>query len=293
MTSSQVKYYPLKLGLLISTLAILVLVSLTSFWLQSTIFDTDNFTAMTTQAVGKESSRRSIGELVAGRIFEKTPTLRTVFSDRLAEHIAGTLDTDRAKSSIDRLARESQLLVTSPQREPVTIDLTGIKTSIASAQSLTGRTEDNARINVDNIPDEVVLIDTAELPSIHQQAVMVVWAGPLSLMLAIGLAIWWVLRASYRQARLFRIKIVLLSVALGSLFAITLGPLVEPPFIALGRDAPSQTLMRNVYEAFMSPFYRQAILIGMSAVFVTVVMSVWQWLARRYTVSFAIEKKSL
>lgn len=293
MLSSQAKYYLLKLSLLISTLAVLVLVSLTSFWLQFTIFDTDHFTTITTQVVEKESSRRSIGELVANQVFEKTPTLRTVFSDRLAEHIAGVLNTDRAKSSINRLTRESQLLITSPQREPITIDLTGIKTAITSAQDLTGRAEDNARINVDSIPDEVVLVDTTELPNVHRQAVVFIWIGPLSLALVIGLAIWWVLKANYKQARVFRIKIILLSVALGALIAITLGPLVEPSFIAIGRDAPSQTLMRNVYEAFMSPFYRQAIIAGISALFMAIVISIWQWLARRYTVSLTIEKKNL
>lgn len=292
MFSLQLKYYHFKLGVFIGTIAVLVLVSLASFWLQFTIFDTNNFTAIATQAVKKESSRRSLGELVAKRVFEKTPTLQTVFSDRLAKHIAGVLDTDMADSSINRLVRESQLLVTSPQRGPISIELTGIKAAITSAQSLAGRTDDSARINAGRIPDEVILINTAELPNIHRQATMFIWAGPLSLMLAAGLIIWWVLRARYRPARLLRFKVALISVALGALFAAMLGLMIEPAFIALGRDVSSQTLLRNIYDAFMSPLYNTAAITGTVSILVIATIGSWQWLARRHVVSPTIKKKS-
>jgi len=268
------------------------LVSLASFWLQFTIFDTNNFTAIATQAVKKESSRRSLGELVAKRVFEKTPTLQTVFSDRLAKHIAGVLDTDMADSSINRLVRESQLLVTSPQRGPITIELTGIKAAIASAQSLVGRTDDSARINAGRIPDEVILIDAVGLPNIYRQATMFIWAGPLSLMLAAGLIIWWVLKASYWPARLLRFKVALISVALGALFTAILGLLIEPAFVTLGRDVSSQTLLRNIYDAFMSPLYNMAAITGTVSILVIATIGSWQWFARRHVVSPTIKKKS-
>ena len=292
MFSLQLKYYHFKLGVFIGTIAVLVLVSLASFWLQFTIFDTNNFTAIATQAVKKESSRRSLGELVAKRVFEKTPTLQTVFSDRLAKHIAGVLDTDMADSSINRLVRESQLLVTSPQRGPITIELTGIKAAIASAQSLVGRTDDSARINAGRIPDEVILIDAVGLPNIYRQATMFIWAGPLSLMLAAGLIIWWVLKASYWPARLLRFKVALISVALGALFTAILGLLIEPAFVTLGRDVSSQTLLRNIYDAFMSPLYNTAAITGTVSILVIATIGSWQWFARRHVVSPTIKKKS-
>lgn len=292
MSHNKTKYYPVKLGLFVGTIAFLVLTALTSFWLQNNIFDNKNFTDITTQAMSKESSRRSIGELVSNRIFERTPILRSILSERLAEHISGVLVTERAQGAVNRVVRDSQLLVTSPQRNPLSIDLTGLKGSISAVQNITDRTDDKARFDVNSIPDEVVLIDTSGLPNFHRQALWVVWLGPLSVFLVICLTAWWVLRASGRF-RVRRLCITLLAVTLGALSALALGPLVEPSFIALGRDAPTQSLMRNVYEAFMTPFNHQAVVVGTSAVVVAGILATWHWVVRRYTIVFSLKKRNI
>ena len=290
LSISKPGYHGIKLGLLITTIAVLVLVALTSFWLRYTMFDTDNFTKLTTSAVHTPSSRRSIGELVANRVFERTPALRALLSDRLAERVAGVLETDRAQSSVNRAVRESQLLVTSPRRDPVTLDLTGFKSVIVTSQDLTNRTGDNARIDVNNIPDSVTIIDTTGWPNVHNYAMLFNWLGPISLLMAAILAGNWIMRGGKRLL-LQRVQIIIASVAAGAMLAIILGPIVEPSFIALGRDAPSQTLMRNLYEAFMSPFYRVSITICSAGIFSIVVIGVWRWFNDRYRIAYSIQKK--
>lgn len=101
----------------------LLLVALTSFWLHRTIFNTERFTEIATDSFIQESSRQSIGETITARILEGRPVLKAVASDRLSTTISGLLATEQAEAAITRTSREAQLLVTSPRREPVVLEL--------------------------------------------------------------------------------------------------------------------------------------------------------------------------
>lgn len=289
MSHVRKRHYLLKLSLFFGVIAVLLLIALTSFWAQRTLFDTDNFTATTTRAVSEESSRQAIGELVATRVFEKTPILGSLLSDRLAGHVAGLLGTERAQASVNRLAREAQLVITSPQREPVTIDLTGLKSAIVSVQDITGRTGNDVLIDADSIPDKVMLIDTASLPNIHHLAIVIVWLGPLTLLLALGLMAWWVLCG--RKVRMLRLLYILTLVISVAVLAIVIGLIAEPSFVALGSDVSSQTLLCNLYEAFMSSFYRQAMVLGSVSAVLLVGLTIWRWFTAKYSVKVAIIKR--
>lgn len=51
MSHNKTKYYPVKLGLFVGTIAFLVLAALTSFWLQNNIFDNKNWYKTSLQAI--------------------------------------------------------------------------------------------------------------------------------------------------------------------------------------------------------------------------------------------------
>lgn len=93
MARAPRNYYPIKLGLLIAAISLLVLISLTALWLQRNIYDTERFTTITTKVFAEESSRQSIGHLVSSQVLEATPTLKSLLSERLAGHVANLLGT--------------------------------------------------------------------------------------------------------------------------------------------------------------------------------------------------------
>lgn len=268
----------------------LIVISLTSLWLNRVIFNTERFTTVTTSVFAQQSSRDSVGSLIANRIFENRPLLRAALSSRLSSYISGLLASDTATASVNRLAREGQLLFTSPRRDPVIIDLSGVKPIIASAQELVQKSEVEQRINVADIPDSVTVIDTKALPNFHRSAVYTHLMGPLSLFGALVLSAAWVNRGGkrnwYKRSRMLMLVVIASAIA-----ALIIGPLAEPSFISLGRDAPSQTLLSNLYKGFITPFRNQALWLGSVTGVILLCTTIYHEFTRRYAVNLSVTKK--
>ena len=288
-------WYKMKLGVFFVLMGALILVSLTSFWLQRQIFNTERFTTITTDAIMRETSRQSIGEVVANQILSEQPTLRFLLGDRLAGQVAGLLGTDLAHSSIERVAREAQMLVTSPAREPLVLQLSSIKTALVALQGLADRTDritiPTSDLTVNNIPDEVVIFDTTKVPNINGVAVAISWLGPICLVLTMIGIIWWISRSSkkYRPKRLQGVALLIVAVAV---VAAVSGPLIRPSVIVFGQDVQSQILLGNVYDAFLEAFYLQVWWMGGIAVLIFVLAFVWDRFIRRYKVKIVVDKIS-
>jgi cytochrome bd-type quinol oxidase subunit 1 len=289
-TPTHTKYI-VKISLFFTVVATLLIIALTGFWLQRTFFNTERFTQIASTSIVSESSRQSIGTLVAERVFANRPALESIFSDRLSSFTAGILATDSAQKIIQTAAQEAQLLITSPRRDPVVLNLTSIKTAITGVQSITQTPDAERRINIGDIPDSITLIDTSELPNVHNLAVYVLWLGPISLLIASIAIIWWILRAT-KKYRLRRVQIVFSVLIATAIIAVVLGPLIEPAFIAIGRDAASQTLLRNLYEAFTLPFTNQALLVGLVGVIGLLSTTLYAHFLSKYSVHLHIQKKN-
>lgn len=282
--------YLLKMSAFFITIASLIVISLTSVWLNRVIFNTERFTTITTSVFAQQSSRDSVSNLIANKIFENRPLLKATLSGRLSSYISGLLASDTATISVDKLAREGQLLFTSPRREPVVIDLSGVKPIIASAQELIQKNESEQRINIADIPDSITIIDTQALPNFHRAAVLTHLLGPLSLLCALILAGVWLARGG--KANRYKRSRMLMVVVFGSaLVAIIIGPLAEPSFISLGRDAPSQTLLSNLYKGFITPFRNQAMWLGATSAILLIITTITYELSRRYAINISITKK--
>ena len=120
LKNNKKRWYYAKITIFFSVISVLLLVSLTAFWLQRTIFNTERFTALTTEALLQESSRQSIGEIASNKILNNQPTLKMVLGDKLTEQVSGLLGTEYASKSLGKVARQAQLVFTSPAREPIT-----------------------------------------------------------------------------------------------------------------------------------------------------------------------------
>lgn len=280
----------IKMSLFFASISLLLLVSLTALWLNKTIFNTENFTRIATTTFNEESSRESIGDLIAARIFENSPILKVTLSDRLSGSIAGILGSETAQTNIEKLARESHLIITSPERKPFELDLVPLKSFISSAQELVQNEDTQRRINTDDIPDKIMILDTSTLPNIHKISVYLFLAGPLALMVAFGLAGYW-LKKGGKQNLYKRFRIILLVMIATAILALIIGPLAEPSFISIGRDAPSQSLLRNIYEGFTQPYRNQALWFGFFATFILLLTTAWYEFNRRYKIIVKVSKK--
>ncbi len=281
------------MGAFFGLIGVFLLISLTAFWLQRTVFSTERFTAITTEALLQESSRQSIGNVVAGQILAEKPALKMVLGDKLAGQVSGLLGTEFAKNSVGRVAREAQLIITSPARKPLTFHLTSIKGALVSIQGVASRVgqEVPGGLTADSIPDEIVIVDTSQIPNVNKIAIITGWLGPLTFLLAVVGLIAWVKRGG-KKYYLKRMQISSLVVVITALIAMMIGPLVEPAILAVAQDAPTQTLLSNIFNALMQPFYEQAWwLFGVAAI-VGLLALVWEKIIRHYRVKVVVTKQA-
>lgn len=254
---------------------LLLLISQAAFWVHRNLYNSENFTEIATTAVTAPSSRQSISGAIVDKALEDRPIIRGTLGPRLSGVVAGLLDTDVASGLTDRLVEQAQVVLTTPRREPFVIETSGIKNIISSIQTILSRSEEDARINPDEIPDEITILDTNKLPNIYSFGVAILWLGPLSLAIALGLMICWVMRAKPKSAKLLRVRVVSLLVVASGAIALLFGPMFKPPVLSVAENARAQTLLGNIFDAFIAPFNQQAKLLVTLGIIGVIISYLW------------------
>lgn len=280
--------YGAKLTILFTTIITLLIISLSAAWLNRVIFDTNRFTSTASAALLEQSSRDSIGRLVADRLLENRPVLDRLIAEPVANVVSSFLATEQAQSGIERTVREGQLLFTSPQKPPVVLDFTPYKSAIVTAQQIIPN-EGEQRIDVNDIPDAVVLIDTTQLPNFYEYSLYTNFAGPAAFVAAVVLAGAWIWRG--KANRYGRSRAVLVAVLAAGIIAVVLGPIAEPAFVSIGRDAASQTILGNLYDAFITPFRNQALVLAGTAILGLVALIATHEIRNHFNFEFKTSKK--
>lgn len=252
---------------LFGSIGIALIVSLSSLWLSRVFFSKDTLSEITTTALAEQSSRDSIGSAVADSVFEDSAVLRQVAGPRLASLVSSILGTDLASSAVDEFVERVRVALTTSEDETVTVNFKGLKDTIAQIQSVIGQSDEEQQINVDTIPDTIVVIESDRLPDIYKIGITVFWLGPISFVYAIGALAYWIYRG--RKAALWvRIRLSGLLIVASSVVALLAGPLIEPLFVSIARQASTQTLLGNLYAGLITPFQSQAMMLFVVGVFI-------------------------
>lgn len=268
----------------------LILGAMTAFWLQRQFFDTQRFSDTATVALTSQSSRESIAAAVTERALENNAIVRVTVGTQVEGIVANALQTDVAQNTIRNTVERLQLLVTTPRQDPLIIDLTSVKAIVATGQTRVAETSPLAAFDVSTIPDTLTIVDTAKIPNVHQTTILVLWIGPMALILAAAGLMYWIHRGGNRFA-LHRYSIAGLVVAAAGLVAVIVGPLVRPGILSVADDASSQTLVGNLYDAFMNPFTAAGWVVFAAGLIIALSFAGLNALTRRYTVEVKVRKK--
>lgn len=264
----------LKISILVITSVSLLLIAQTSLWLSNNVFNNQKFTQITTEAITSESSRQSISNLLVDRMLEDRPMLNSVLGNRISSLISGLLGTDLAERSIEKIVQNAQLILTTPKKPPIVIDVRPYKQAAINISNALMR-DDEPKIDINRIPDEIVLLDTSKLPNYYQYGILLLWLGPIAALLALALLGAWIYRAKIAVVRLMRTRIALAAVLASGLIAMLIGPLFKPAFLSVAESAQAMTLLGNIYDGFIAPFYVQSQTISVIAFLLLVVTYAW------------------
>jgi len=243
--------------------ALLLFLGQSAYWINHTVFDQQNFTQITTNALLKESSRDAIATSVVDKALADRPVAKRVLGSRLESLVSGLLGTDLSSQAIKTLTSKTYAYATAPNREDIAIDLTGIKDPLSSlitvvqgVQNVRG-VESESRLETAQakIPDQIVLISSDSFPDISGAVKTMLWVGPL---LWLGSLICFILyiylgRAQYAK----KVYMAGLAIIIVALFGLATTPFIPPPIAAAVQNIALRPVAESLASGFLAPFAEQ------------------------------------
>lgn len=248
----------LKRAIWLSVLAaVLLVITNSAIWVNNQIFDTKNFTNTVKTSLTSEESRNAIATGLTDRALDGRPILRNVVGDVPVNIVGGLLGTNQAEKAVEKVTSKLHVLVTSEQRESVSYDITGIKSVLTQLYDTVTNLGREPRINPNNIPDEIVLIEAGKLPNLYKASVAFLWLAPLAFVGAfLALAYPYFKNPKDYKAILAIQGAIVASTAL---LALSIGPLFKPPVLANIQTGTGRTVIENIYDAFIATFNTQSL----------------------------------
>ncbi len=240
----------------------LLVIANSALWFNKYIFNGDNFTRLTTQAIEQESSRTALATAITDKLLEGRPRLKQVIDEPVIKLVSGLLDSNLAQTALTKTVSQFQTILTAEKPENVSFDLSSIKQTlpqvIAVAGNISDRNTEAAELRVEDIPDTITIINTDELPNIYRLGVALLWIAPIAALIAVAIFIYLIYRARYSR----RLSAAVLAtegsvLIIAGLFALALGPLFKPPILANVPNANMRIIIENIYQTFINTFNSQ------------------------------------
>lgn len=265
-----------KLGksLLLAGGALLILLANLFVWLNRTVFDTANFSSLTTESLTSEQSRRAIANSVVDRALTDRPILNSIAGDELAILVTAILGSNQAQGAIERLSAALHAYIVSDSRTVVTFDLVPLKETIALLAGIAGRQGSVQVVRVEDLPDSVVLLDRRNVPSLHGIKTLSAVAAPIAVLGGtVLLGTYAYLRREQLLAVARRIGIALGAAELVSLVIIAS---LKPVVVANVPNPDMQSILASLTSALTAPLQSQSVLLLVLGIALVVISLVWR-----------------
>lgn len=255
------------IAITVAIAAVALLLFNSAVWFNRYIFTTANFTSTAMPAILSDASTDAVATEITDRLLQERPALRSTINDRVIKLMSALLETDLAGRLVEKSVTTLQIAITSQNPQVVAIELSGIKNVLSQVltlgRQLTDRPVEEQRINVDEIPDQIVLLDPKNLPNIYAFGSTMLWLSPLMLLTTLG-ALGYPLYRAFRIGRDTVKKVLAIQggVIIGAgLFGLAIGPLLKPNVLAPISSPNIRVVTENIIDAFITRFNDQTILL--------------------------------
>lgn len=260
----------LRFILLTSLATLFLLIANSALWVNKTIFNTENFSQITTDSLLSESSRNAVATEIVDKALADRPVAKNVAGEQATKFISGLLATSQAETAVQKVSSRLQIMLTSEHSENVELDLTGIKQTVTKLIDLAGsEQQDSQTAKVESIPDKITIVDTSKIPTFYQLGTLFLWLAPIALIS--GMLI---LAAPHIKAKKLDLDLLMkqgLIVLGGWIIGLLVGPLFRPPFLAQFNSSNIRTVAENLYNSFIASFNAQMeLILGLSLIMIFV-----------------------
>ncbi len=262
--------------------AVLLVIANSALWFNTYIFNGDNFTRLTTQAIEEDSSRTALATAITDRLLEDRPRLKQVVDEPVIKLISGLLDSNLAQTALTKTVSQFQVILTAEKPENVSFDLSSIKQTlpqvIAVAGNISDRNTETAELRIEDIPDTITIVNANDLPNIYRLGVALLWVAPVATLAAVAIFIYLIYRARYSR----RLSAAVLAteggiLIIAGLFALALGPLFKPSILANVPNTNMRIVVENIYQTFINTFNSQTQAIFIIGILLIIAASIVLW----------------
>lgn len=274
--TKKMEKYRLRVLITAAIAGILIMVANSAVWVNRQLSDTDNFTKTAVTSLTSESSTDALATEIVDKALADYPLIKSVVDDTAINFVSGLLGSGRMEQAMTAVVSRLQIFLTSPQKQPVVINLEGAKTTVNQLIQLSGR-EGQAKFDPNKIPNEITVFDPANYPNFYQYTVILTWLSPLLAIGALALLAWPYIQDRSRYREVMIIQGVCVAVA--GILALLVGPLFRP--VALGNIASPnmRVVIGNLYDAFIATFNNQTMIVigvGLLVVAISVGIGVYE-----------------
>lgn len=236
-------------------------------WAGRTFFSTETFSSTVTTSLTSQSSRDALATEIVNKALAERPVAKRIIGERLSNSVSSILGSNLAESSVRTLSEKLQMYLTTENQKTIAIDTTGVKNVVSVLSNVIGSGEEQT-VAADKIPDQIVIVDSEKVPSYYKIGKALYWLSPVSAALALGCAIAYIRRQKHGYKRIY---VVCATVAVSTVTALGMGPLLKPSLLELAKTTGGRTVMGNLYDSFLVLFNNQLYLTFVLAALVAAV----------------------
>jgi len=251
-----------------------------SYWVNHSIFNQQNFSTIATEAVLQPDSRDAIASTVVDRTLEDRPVVQRLIGDRAQKLVSSLLASDFSTQAVSRVVSATYKYITTSDRQDIVIELAGIKAPVSKIITLVQPEDSDLATTVDSIPDEILLVESDSFPDLSRLVTTMLWVGPLMWLAALGLFAGFIYMHRRKYAR--AVYIVGLSIGLVALFGILTRPFVPPPIASLLPRSDLRPVVQNISDAFLAPFQAQMVIMLIVVAVAIALFSLRKVIARQF-----------
>jgi hypothetical protein len=161
---------------------ILLLFAQTAFWVTSTLNNQTYFINTLVQVFQKEEVREVVAKEILNQAFAQRPILQRLSGSFIEPALIGILGSTQFENVLRLAANKYYDFAIAQSPQDFYIDISQFKQTVALLTTLTN-TED--RLNVTDLPDQILIVNASHIPDIHRVITFAVWAGPILLLIGI------------------------------------------------------------------------------------------------------------
>lgn len=268
--------------LLLIVASVSLFLAQSSYWINHTVFNQQNFTSLVSEAVLTPESRDAIASQVVDSALQNRPVAKKVIGDRAEKLVSSLLGSDFANQAVNKVVGATYKYLTTPDRQDIKLELTGITAPISTILNLAQQGDSNVAQRIDSIPDEIVLVQSDAFPDLSRTVSTMLWLGPLFWLLTVaGFAAYIYLhRTKYAKA----VYIVGTFIVIVAIIGILTRPALPPPIASLISASNLRPVIEDITDAFLAPFQMQMVIMLIGTAIALLVFS------QRYTISHWIQK---